>query len=142
MSQNKLVQHIHDAIGAHGAWKLRLRTAISTGRGDIRSAMAGCDDQCAFGKWLYGPEIDDATRAGVPFHVVKRLHADFHRAAGSVLAYVERGNAGAAQTALSGEFTERSEKLVRALSKWKREVESGVAPMPAASAPFLRRNAA
>lgn len=142
MSQKELVRHINDAIGSHGAWKLHLRTAISTGRGEISSSIAGCDDQCAFGKWLYGSDIDYTTRAGVPYHVVKRLHAEFHRAAGSVLAYVERGNAGAAQTAMAGEFTERSEKLVRALAKWKREAENGVAPMPAASAPFLRKRAA
>ena len=35
MSQAELPNQINQAIGAHGAWKLRLRTAINTGACDI-----------------------------------------------------------------------------------------------------------
>lgn len=122
VSQNELTSQINDAIGAHGMWKMRLRTAIKTNRADISSHDAGCDDRCAFGQWLHGPTIDQKVRTGVPFGVVKRLHQDFHRSAGSVLRSVEQGNVAAAEVTLSGEFNERSEKLVRALTKWKREV--------------------
>ena len=128
MSSANTVQQINDAIGAHGMWKLRLRTAIRSGRGDITSHEAGCDDRCAFGKWLYGPEIDAPMKHDMPYQVVKRLHAEFHKSAGSVLAYVETGRKDEAQTIMEDEFPQRSEKLVRALTKWKGELLAGVPP--------------
>lgn len=121
--QNRVTLHqITEAIGAHGAWKLRLRNAIRSRSSDITSVTASCDDKCAFGQWLHGPDIDPATRAGVPYGVIRRLHADFHRSAGNVLFHVERGNDAEAEAAMTGEFTQRSEKLVRALNKWKGEL--------------------
>lgn len=121
MRSANFVEEINNAVGAHGMWKMRLRTAVRTGRCEIHSSIACCDDQCAFGKWLLGPDFDARTQAGMPYQVVKRLHAEFHKCAGSVLSYVERGNAAAGQFILDGEFTERSDKLVRALTKWKNE---------------------
>ena len=122
MSGNAMIARINDAIGAHGMWKMRLRTAIRTGHGDVNSIVAGCDNECAFGKWLYGPEIDSGTRNGVPYQVIRRLHADFHRSAGQVLRHVEKHESDAAEGLMAGEFTDRSEKLVRALTKWKGEL--------------------
>jgi hypothetical protein len=113
---------VSNAIGAHGAWKLRLKTAITTGRSDITPEKAACDNECAFGKWLYGDELDAGTKAGLPFQVVKRLHGEFHHSAGSVLALALGGRTADAQALLNGDYTERSDKLVRALSKWKREL--------------------
>ena len=127
MKSKMIIDEINNAIGAHGMWKMRLRTAIATSTCDITSHDAGCDNKCAFGKWLYGPTLDHAVRAGVPYQVIRRLHAEFHQAAGTVLAEVERGNAAGAQAQMSGEFTERSEKLVRALTKWKGELMHGTA---------------
>ncbi|RVU05673.1 hypothetical protein EOE18_06675 [Novosphingobium umbonatum] len=121
MQDVKLVDAINDAIGAHGMWKLRLRTAIAQGHSDITAAKAGCDDGCAFGQWLYGGSIPAAVKAGVPYGVIRRLHAEFHQSAGSVLAYVESKDVPKARQLLEGEFTQRSEKLVRALTKWKHE---------------------
>lgn len=103
-------------------WKLRLRTAITTGRADISASDACRDDKCAFGNWLHGADIDAQTKAGVPYQVIKRLHAEFHTCAGSVLSNLERGNAAAAVALLDGEYLERTDKLVRALTKWKREL--------------------
>lgn len=122
MQNQSIVRQINDAIGAHGAWKMRLRSAIRTRSSDITSMTASCDNQCAFGKWLYGPEVDAATRTGVPYGVIRRLHADFHRTAGSVLFLVERGKVEEAEAKMSSEFVARSEKLVRALNKWKGEL--------------------
>jgi hypothetical protein len=119
--QSPLVPRINDAIGAHGMWKMRLRTAISTGKGDASSRTVACDDQCDFGKWLYGPSLTPAIKAGVPYQVIRRLHAEFHQSAGQVLRLVEQGNMSAANQAMTGDFTEKSEKLVRALTKWKNE---------------------
>ena len=122
MSNQALVSQINDAIGAHGMWKLRLRTSVQTGKSDITPQVAGCDDACAFGKWLKHGSIEPAVKSGVPYQVVTRLHADFHRAAGNVLSDALAGRPAEAETTLQGEFTERSEKLVKALTKWKREL--------------------
>ena len=120
--QNEMITAINDAIGAHGAWKMRLRAAIARGNGDVTSATACKDDQCPFGKWLYSSALSPEMKAGVPYGVIRRLHAEFHQSAGSVLAYVERKDGAAANRVLEGEFADRSEKLVRALTKWKGEM--------------------
>lgn len=127
MRHTEILQQVNDAIGAHGMWKLRLRTTINTGRSDIRSSEACRDDKCTFGRWLHGTELDAQTRAGMPYNVIKRLHAEFHKCAGDVLLNVEKGNMAAAITLLDGEYTERTEKLSRALTKWKRELTQSAA---------------
>lgn len=119
---NPVIAQINDAIGAHGTWKMRLRTAIRTGRGEIDSRMAARDCECAFGKWMYGAALGAETRAGTPYQVVRRLHADFHRAAGHVLLCVENGEPAGAEAAMESEFIPCSDKLVRALTKWKGEL--------------------
>src|SRR4030067_3690693 len=45
---------ITKAIGAHGVWKMRLRTAIDSGKADANAADVAKDSVCAFGQWLYG----------------------------------------------------------------------------------------
>ncbi len=115
------VQNITDAIGAHGVWKLRLRTAIATGSSDARPSEVRCDDRCALGKWLHSPTIDVQVRSGMPYKVVRRLHAEFHSTAADVLTHALEGRKADANALLEGDFTARSEKLVRALAKWKGE---------------------
>ncbi len=125
MSSNmELEAAVRTAIGAHGAWKLKLKTAVSTGSSDTTPAIVGRDDQCQFGKWLHGQGIDDDIRAGMPYQVVRRLHAEFHQCAGRVLALGLEGKRVEANTLLEGEYTARSEKLVTALAKWRGELQS------------------
>ena len=123
MSQ-QLVEQINEAIGAHGMWKLRLKTAIRTGQSDITPVAAGCSDRCAFGRWLEGTDLSPAIKASVPYAVIKRLHADFHRSAGAVLEQALSGRKTEAEAAMGREFAENTDKLNRALAKWKREVGS------------------
>ena len=78
---------------------------------------ASCDNLCEFGRWLYGPSLDLATRSGIPYNVVRRLHAEFHDCAGRVLALALEGKATEAAALLEGEYTARSDKLVVALTK-------------------------
>jgi hypothetical protein len=122
MSVPSIADEIKNAMGAHGAWKLKLRTAISTGRSDFKPAQVRCDDGCAFGQWLHGSGIDRETKQGMPYKVVRRLHAEFHQCAGDVLAMAIADQKDKALALLEGEYTERSEKLVRALTKWRGEV--------------------
>ena len=117
-----MVDEITKAIGAHGAWKLKLRTAISLGKSEDDPRNVCRDDQCPFGKWIHGSSIDQVTRAGVPYQVVKRLHREFHESAGKVLTLVLASRKADAESLYVNDFTPRSEKLVRALTKWKGEV--------------------
>lgn len=113
---------ITEAIGAHGAWKMRLRTAIRTQQTDITAADVRCDDRCEFGQWIHGSQIDAETKADIPYQVIKRLHREFHHSAADVLDAAAHGHDEVADALMEEEFTPRSEKLVRALTKWKREL--------------------
>ena len=122
MHTEHLSTAITNAIGAHGAWKMRLRSAIATRSSDLNPAEVRCDDRCEFGKWLYSTQIDASTKADMPYQVVKRLHREFHHAAADVIDAVVRREDEVAAAMMEEDFIPRSEKLVRALTKWKREV--------------------
>lgn len=122
MSNASMIKEITNAIGAHGAWKMRLRTAISLGTSEMQPGHVRCDDRCDFGKWIHGSSIDVQTRAGKPYEVVTRLHREFHHTAANVLEHALNKNKAQAEHIMQNEFTERSEKLVRALTKWKGEL--------------------
>ena len=64
---NDMNNAITAAIGAHGMWKLRLGTAVNTGRMWTRSQDACRDDQCEFGHWLHGKTIDPQVKRGLPY---------------------------------------------------------------------------
>ena len=49
-----LKDEISAAIGAHGSWKTRIRTAIESGTSEFSPLNVAADNKCAFGKWLYG----------------------------------------------------------------------------------------
>lgn len=118
---------ISNAIGAHGAWKMRLRKAIATRASDLNPMEVRCDDRCEFGKWLYGADIDAATKAGMPYQVVQRLHAEFHQAAAEVIDAATHAQDDLAAALMEEDFTPKSDKLVRALTKWKREATEAMA---------------
>lgn len=122
MSDSMLAREIDEAIGAHGLWKMRLRTAIRTRQSDVTPHEASGDCNCKFGKWLHDPAFDPKHRNGIPHTVITRVHAEFHREAGHVLQLALDGQDRAASEALEGAYAATSEKLVRALMKWKGEV--------------------
>ena len=122
MLNDAIIEEINTAIGAHGKWKFRLKTAINTGTADVTPDQVSCDDQCEFGKWLYGPTISPEVAEGMPYMVVKRLHGEFHQIAGAVMIKAISGQSEAAQTLLDGDFSAKSQVLTKVLSKWKREL--------------------
>lgn len=122
MNTRIYVEEIKTAIGAHGAWKMKLKTAITTGKTDLDPNVLRCDDQCALGKWLHGSSIDLQTRMGMPYKVNKRVHAEFHECAARVVELVLKHENAKAAALLEGEFTEKSDKVVRALNKWRGEL--------------------
>ena len=117
-----IVAEIKKAIGAHGAWKLKLKTAIAMGASEADPVTVRCDNVCEFGKWLYGPTLDQEIRQGTPYKVIRRLHAEFHDCASRVLSKALAGRKQEAERMMSEEYAARSDKLVRALQKWRGEL--------------------
>jgi len=119
MHNARLLKAIDAAIDAHAEWKRKLHRAIDTGVAQITFANAACDDRCDLGRWLYSTEVAAAFEDDALYLRVVEAHAMFHRIAGSVLSYVERGNRSAALFIMAGEYDFESEELVKALTTWK-----------------------
>lgn len=118
------VVEIDKAIAAHGMWKMRLKAAIDSGQVEIPVATICADNQCAFGKWLYGATLGPADKATAHYQSVRGLHADFHKLAGKVAQLATAGRKLEAEKlmALGGDFTAVSSKLTAAMVAWKRAV--------------------
>ncbi len=119
-----LKDEITKAIAAHGQWKLRLKTAIETGSLDFTVDTIRSDDQCVFGKWLYGDTITPEIKASPHYSRVKTLHARFHQEAAKVAEAVLAGRKTEAETSMgiTGDFTRASTELTRAMMDWLAQV--------------------
>lgn len=115
---------ITKAIAAHGMWKTRLTQAIESGKMDTPVDTVRMDDQCAFGKWLYGVSLDLQGTTSAQYEEVKKLHAQFHRVAAQVVELALSGKKHEALQLMSldGEFTKISSKLTAAMSIWLKKV--------------------
>jgi hypothetical protein len=70
---------INNAIRAHGKWKTRLNDLINGNALDFDISKAGTDNNCEFGKWLYGDTIDENEKKSNFYIKVKELHTEFHK---------------------------------------------------------------
>jgi Chemoreceptor zinc-binding domain len=109
---------ITKAIGAHGVWKMRLRTAIDSGKADANASDVAKDNVCAFGQWLYG-SVPPAARASADYASVRKLHADFHQCAAKVIECVGHGDKAKADAVMAGDYAKVSGDLTTAMMKWK-----------------------
>lgn len=111
-------EQIRAALGAHGMWKARLRSAIDSGQSDLSVAGTRVDDRCDFGKWLYG---DGRKGFASPqdWETIRGLHADFHVQAARVLELALSGHRAEAEKAMGigGSFSRASSALVTALTR-------------------------
>lgn len=121
MSEQSLDKALRTAIGQHGAWKLKLKTAVTVGRATMPSHQAADAGCCEFGRWLSAPEQVAALGNSVQHKVISRLHTEFHACAGRIIAAIEQGDTVQAARLLDQEFTPQSDHLVAGLTKWSRE---------------------
>jgi hypothetical protein len=121
-----LQDEIKHAIGAHGLWKNRLQSAIDNGKSDFSPDQVGHDNNCDFGKWLYGASLASAVRHKAEYETCRRLHADFHREASNVLRLALGGQKDQARNAMAanGKFAAVSGDLTNAMMKWMK-LETG-----------------
>jgi hypothetical protein len=111
-------EEVNKAVGAHGLWKGRLKTAIATGKSDVTVDKVRADNQCDFGKWL--GSLPPAELKGDSGKRVKELHAKFHAAAANALDLALSGKKKEAEEALgaSSEFSKVSMELTQAMMTW------------------------
>jgi methyl-accepting chemotaxis protein len=117
------IEELDKAIGAHGLWKSRLKSAIETGKIDTDIATIRTDNQCAFGKWLYGSTLSPEDKSSNHYITVKELHAEFHKVAARVAEMAISGRKTAAEMMIAsgGDYTKISSKLTQAMVEWKSE---------------------
>jgi hypothetical protein len=115
------VEALQKAIAAHSGWKARLRTAVSTGKFEIATDTVKADNQCEFGKWLYGSELSSAEKQSEHYRTVKQLHAQFHQEAAKVVELATSGQKETAEKAiaLGGSYGKASQALTEAMVKWR-----------------------
>jgi hypothetical protein len=120
MTPQELSQ-IDAAVAAHGQWITRLRRAIEDHASEITPQAARVDNQCAFGKWLYG-SFPAGLRDTPAFEEIRRAHAEFHVKAAAILELAVAGKRADAERLMapSGEFMMLSGGLALKLNALKR----------------------
>ena len=113
-----LQDEITKAIGANGIGKMRLRTAIDSGKADANAADVAKDNACAFGQWLYG-SVPQAARTSADYASVRKLHADFHKCASQVIECVGHNDKAKADALMAGDYAKVSGELTAAMMKWR-----------------------
>lgn len=116
-----IVDMIQKAIAAHASWKARLRTAVDTGKFDVSIAVIKADNQCEFGKWLYGSDFTAAEKQTQNYRAARELHARFHQEAAKVVELATSGHKDEADAAMSlgGSYTKASSALTQELVQWR-----------------------
>ncbi|NOU16254.1 MAG: CZB domain-containing protein [Bacteroidales bacterium] len=115
------IEELDKAIGAHGFWKTRLINTIESGKIDTDIETIRQDNQCAFGKWLYGSTLSSFDKSSNHYKTVKELHAEFHKAAAHVVELAVNGKKAEAEKmiAYGGNYARISSKLTQAMVEWK-----------------------
>ncbi len=113
-------EKIDNAISAHTNWFIRLRVAINEGTSQFSPENVRPDNNCDFGKWLYGdfpPQVK-----GTPLYSeIKTLHAEFHKEAAHILELALKGkkNEALALVENSSKIRKCSTELIGKLTKLK-----------------------
>jgi methyl-accepting chemotaxis protein len=116
-------EEISKAIGAHGLWKMRLSTAITTGKLDAKVEDIRVDNKCAFGQFIYGKDISTAERNGEHFKKIRDLHAEFHKTAAHVADLAISGKKDEAKKVMdAGAYKKISSDLTAAMMAWKGKI--------------------
>lgn len=112
---------IEKAISVHERWKAHLDAAIHMGKMDEPVESIRQDNQCDFGKWLYGPTFTFMDAAASHYGTVKTLHAEFHKTAARVVELASGGKKAEAEKMMAngGEYAEISGRLLQAMTEWK-----------------------
>jgi len=116
-------EQIDKAIGAHGMWKARIRQAMETGKSEFNPAVVKADNNCDFGKWLYG-DIAPELKKSPLYKTILQYHAEFHVEASRVLQLALSGKKDEAEKGIvsSSKYAAISASLTASMMEWKRAV--------------------
>ncbi len=119
-----LKDEINKAILAHGTWKRRLLEYINGMTVDFDIDKAGTDNNCDFGKWLYGDTITEKDKQSEYYSKVKELHTEFHRIVKQVAVLVLAGKDDEAKKMINfnGDYTSISTRLILTLTEWDKSI--------------------
>lgn len=114
------IEEIDKAIGVHGAWKTRLKTAINAGQVEFDIARARVDYNCDFGKWLNN--LSPKMKSSELYLEIKKLHADFHIEVANILTLITKGQKAEAEKAMGvlSDFATISASLTMKMMAWKK----------------------
>jgi len=117
-----IIEQIDKAIGAHGAWKVKLRQTID-GTLALVPAEVGVDNRCEFGKWLHSL-AGSAIAADARYKEILDLHKAFHKVAATVVTKVLSGDKAGAEASigLKGDYTAASSTLTAKMMEWKKSI--------------------
>jgi hypothetical protein len=112
------------AIEAHRKWKERLSEYTQGSSNEKLDHAVICrDDQCALGKWIYGPGVTFTGHLPL-FHQLKAKHAQFHISAAQVVEQAQSGHKDqAVNMLLEGDFSKNSRDVQTLLSKLYMEMK-------------------
>jgi len=118
-----LKNEIKKAVGDHGMWKKVLKNAVDTGKIDVPIPAIKADNQCSFGKWLYGSTLTEKEKNSSHYREVRELHAAFHEKASKVaqLAVSDQKARALKMLETNGEFTTASAALTTSMIAWLKE---------------------
>lgn len=116
-----IVDMIQKAIAAHSSWKARLKSAVATGKFEVKPADIKVDNRCEFGKWLYSTDFSAAEKQTKNYRTAVDLHAKFHQEAAKVVEWATSGHKDEAEKAmgLEGSYTKASSALTKELVEWR-----------------------
>ena len=114
-------EEVARAFGSHTLWKTRIERAAEAGKSEFQPDDVCKDGLCTFGKWLHDPKLPADVRASRHYAEVKRLHADFHQAAGNAIKKAIAGDAaGARRDVEQGAYFDVSQRFFNAMFVWQR----------------------
>ena len=113
-------ERLEDAIAAHSGWSARLKAAITSKHLDIPLGTIRADNECQFGKWLYGGEFRAVEKQDENYRRAKQLHKQFHQEAANVAKLALSGERDAAERGMrpSSEYAKVSAALTAVLTEW------------------------
>ncbi len=117
-------EEISKAMDAHSLWRTRLEDAIEKGSIDVPLDIIKTDNNCAFGKWIFGNNLTDEIKNSEIFGQIKTLHAKFHIEAGKIAELAIQGKKQEALDLLNihGEYNTISSSLMQLLIKWRKQL--------------------
>ena len=123
-------QHFHGldmkaAIDAHLAWKTRLEAQIRGDAGEkLQVSTVAADCNCMLGKWIHA-EGRQQFGALPEFGQLKKVHADFHLCAGSILSAAHDGEMEKASLQLKRDLRHHSDAVQLGLVRLFSRVNEG-----------------